>query len=167
MSHQRGSRRELSVETTALRKQVDDLRSSIRERHRVEAALRESEAAWRATVLDAPTGLLRLTPAGLVRTVNPAFLGRLGYASRGDLLQVGGDTALFATEDEGPRIVAAYRGGGTRFGARVRQQDGTVTSVVLLARPGQDAESGVTLALEPAGPAPAAGESAPRGSAPA
>jgi two-component system cell cycle sensor histidine kinase/response regulator CckA len=58
----------------------------ITERKLIEDALRCSEASYRSFVENAPFGIVRTTPEGLIVQANPALVQMLGYASEQEVL---------------------------------------------------------------------------------
>ena len=107
MSHHSGSKKSVSTEIIALRKQVADLKESALERRRVEDALREAELLHRATLDEAPVPILRVGPGGQVLYANPAFLQLLGYQSRHEFKTVGELRGVFVDLD----VVGKLMGG--------------------------------------------------------
>ena len=69
-----------------LKENFEALRAEIRERERVENALRASEARYRSLFDGVPVGLFRTTPAGAILDANLAFAQLLSYPSREALL---------------------------------------------------------------------------------
>ena len=69
-----------------LKENFEALRAEIRERERVENALRESEARYRSLFDRVPVGLYRTTPEGKILDANLAFAQLLSYPSREALL---------------------------------------------------------------------------------
>jgi two-component system cell cycle sensor histidine kinase/response regulator CckA len=58
----------------------------VSERKLMEDALRRSEASYRSFVENAPFGILRATPDGIIVQANPALVRMLGYASEQEVL---------------------------------------------------------------------------------
>jgi PAS domain S-box-containing protein len=106
MGDQHRSRKELFQEVTALRKQVADLRQAARDRQRVEAALRESEARYRSWLEALPVPTARITVHGAVAAANDALGRLLDYADRAELLELAPVLGVFAHRAEEERIVA-------------------------------------------------------------
>lgn len=67
--------------TAELREANRILKEQMRERERVEEALRESEARFRSLFENATIGLYRTTPDGRILLANPALIRMLGYRS--------------------------------------------------------------------------------------
>jgi len=58
----------------------------ITERKLIEDALRRSEASYRSFVENAPFGIVRTTPDGLIVQANPALVQMLGYTSEQEVI---------------------------------------------------------------------------------
>jgi PAS domain S-box-containing protein len=106
MRDQHKSKHELTEETVGLRKQVDDLKTSIAARRRVEDALRESDELHRSLVDSLPTAVWCLDARGHLLTANRALAELLGYDSRSELLQLGAVLGIFADLEEEKRVLA-------------------------------------------------------------
>ena len=145
MSNHSGSKKTLSTEVTALRKQVSDLKEAAHERRRVEDALRTAESLYHRTLEDAPVAILRLSPAGKVLFANAACIRLLGYESRQDFQTIGDLRGVFADDVEVQRVIQlASSGVATEIVVRCRLQNGDVEAVRLFAG-ARSREEGVTL----------------------
>lgn len=141
------SKKDLAVETVALRKQVQDLKDAAAARRRVEEALRNSEALYREMVEEAGIGLVRLGPGGEVQGINPAFLQRLGYGSLQEFRLAPGYPHLFAEAGAYARVLAGAGEAVEAVTARLRHRDGSARTFVLLTRGPAGPEAGMTLVL--------------------
>lgn len=148
MPNPSGSRKGLSSDVTALRKQVSDLKEAAIERRRVEAAVRASEELYHAVVDEAPVAMMRIDPQGKILVVNPAFITRLGYTSRQDFHTIGDLRGVFRDEEECRRVAAlAFETGTERVDAECRRRDGGAVLLRFLVNPMSSAE-GKTLVIE-------------------
>src|SRR6267142_2164837 len=111
MRDQHKSKHELTEETVGLRKQVDDLKTSIAARRRVEDALRESDELHRSLVDSLPTAIWCLDARGHLLAANRALAELLGYDSRSELLQLGAVLGIFADLEEEKRVLARLMSG--------------------------------------------------------
>ena len=82
MRDQHRTRQDLSVEVTALRKQVADLKEAMVARRRVEDALRYAEEQLRTLADSAPVGLCLLHADGTPVVANRPFAKLLGTIPR-------------------------------------------------------------------------------------
>lgn len=154
MTNPSGSKKSLSSDVTALRKQVSDLKEAAIERRRVEAAVRASEELYRAVVDEAPLAMFRIDPNGKVLVVNPAFIARLGYSSRQDFHTIGDLRGVFRDSEECHRVVKlAFAAGTQTIDIECRRRDGSVTQLPFLIGSPQGSE-GVTLILVPSSDLP-------------
>lgn len=143
MSRHSGPRKSTSIEVSALRKQIADLKESAVERRRVEDALRAAETLHRCTLDEAPVGILRLAPSGRVLYANPAIIKALGYQSRQDFISIGELRGVFVNGEEARRVADAARGGTAEVTAQCVGREGEPRMIRLAA--GAVTEDGVTL----------------------
>ena len=111
MHRLRSSRGELEVRvqerTEELRHTNRALSREIDERHRTEAALRESEKRYRRIFEGAVLGIFQITVEGKIVAANPAFAGILGYDSVEEMLREVSDMAgLHVTPSEFNELVS-------------------------------------------------------------
>jgi PAS domain-containing protein len=118
MSEEHKSKRQLVIETVALRKQVQDLKEAALTRRRVEDALRAAERLCRLAIDQAPVGLLVVDSGGEVRLVNTWLLQLLGYASREGLQEGAG------IHESSQAIIEARNRPGVPIPAQLRRADG-------------------------------------------
>ena len=111
---------------------------------RTAAALRESEASYRALFEAVPAGLLRTTPAGQVLDANPATLQMLGYPDLASL-QAAGMPALYVDLADRRRLLEAIGRDGVvhDFEARWRRRDGAAIDVRMKVRAIRGPDGGV------------------------
>ncbi|MFI5235041.1 MAG: PAS domain S-box protein [Gemmatimonadales bacterium] len=149
MNDHHRSRNELVQEIVALRKQVADLRLAAQERLRVEAALRESEARYRAWLEELPVSTGRLTATGRLVAANDALAQLLGYADRAEALQLIPVLGLFSERGDEVRIVTFLRERRPFHGdASLRAKDGTAVPATAHVRPIRSSEEW-TITLTP------------------
>ena len=86
MNDLRKTKTQLAAELAQLRNRVAELEIVAAARQQVEAALRESEARFRAIFENAPVGFFQSTPEGRYLTINPAMARMFGYASPDEML---------------------------------------------------------------------------------
>ena len=109
-----------------------------------EAALRESEARFRELFDNVVDGVFDATPAGEIRSANPALVKMLGFDAAEELC--GRSFAeLFVEPKERERLVAELtaRGRVRNFEYRLRRKDGRVIDVVENSRAVTDADGRV------------------------
>ena len=110
-----------------LKENFEALRAEIRERERVENALRESEARYRSLFNGVPVGLYRTTPDGQILDANAAFAQLFGYPTREALIA---HTSFELYADPTDRIrwqmLIAQQEVVRDFEARFRRPDGTL-----------------------------------------
>jgi len=111
---------------------------------RAEAALRESQASYRALFEAVPTALLRTTPQGRILDANPAMLQMLGYPDLESLRAVG-TPALYVDLADRRRFLEAIERDGVvhDFEARWRRRDGAVLDVRMKVRAVRDRDGRV------------------------
>lgn len=130
------TRQQLIEELVALRKQVNDLRQAAHERQRVETALRESEARYRAWLEELPVATARLSNEGRLAGANEALAQLLGYADRAELLQLAPVLGLWADRDQELRLAPFLREGRAFRGeAALRAKDGERIPALAQVRP--------------------------------
>jgi len=120
---------ELVEEATAeLREANQQLNREIRERQRVEAALRQSEARYRSLYDNATIGLYRTTPDGRIELANPAMVRMLGFSSFEELAQRDVETVGFTEEFPRQRFKELLERQGEVIGLEypMRRADGTL-----------------------------------------
>ncbi|HSC58161.1 MAG TPA: PAS domain-containing protein [Gemmatimonadales bacterium] len=146
--HQR-TRQELIHELVALRKQVADLRQAAHERQRVEEALRASEARYRAWLEELPVATARLDADGRLAGANEALAQLLGYAHRGELVELAPVLGLWAARDQELRLAPFLRERRAFHGElSLRARDGDIVPVTAHLRPTRDG-GGWTVTLTP------------------
>ena len=134
-------RNELVQEIVALRKQVADLRLPAQERQRVEAALRESEARYRAWLEELPVSTGRLTPGGRLVAANDALAHLLGYADRAEALELIPVLGLFSERGHEVRVVTFLREHRPFHGeTSLRAKDGSTVPATAHVRPIRNSE---------------------------
>jgi len=132
---------EFPVEISLSPQQTDEgilVSSTIRditERKRVDDALRQSEANFRA-MIEGTYGVYRATPEGKLLVVNDALVKMLGYESAGELLALNLATDIF---DEGEYTPLLFDQPGTRkqfarVEAHWKRKDGTIIPVEISGR---------------------------------
>lgn len=100
--------------------------SDITERKRAEAALRKSEAHYRAVIESAADGFWVVDSEGRILEVNDTYLRRSGY-SRAEMLAMRiGDVALESSEEIRERIEWICRDGSAMFESRQRAKSGEI-----------------------------------------
>ena len=120
----------------------------VTERKRVEEALRQSEANFRAMV-EGTYGVYRATPEGKLLMVNGALVKMLGYASSEEVLALGLATDIFE-EGEYTPLLFDQPGRQKQFAkteAHWRRKDGSGLAVEISGRPVKD-DSGKVLYFE-------------------
>ncbi len=129
-------KQDLIHEVVGLRKQVADLKDAAVARRRVEDALRDSEAQYRALVEQAPAGICRLSRDGDFLAVNGAFAAMLGYASRAEAVEMARIGGLFADEEERQRALRMLATGAATDieHVRLRGPGGRIVSLHMRAR---------------------------------
>jgi PAS domain-containing protein len=142
MSHS-GSKKAPSDEIVSLRKQVADLKESALARRRVEDALRDAEMLHRATLDEAPAGIVRLDSSGRVLYANLAFVKTLGYESRQDFNTIGALRGVFLNAEEARRAFELAAGPPTEVVVRCLRRNGGTEALRLLV--GGSRSEGVTL----------------------
>lgn len=142
MSHS-GSKKAPSDEIVSLRKQVADLKESALARRRVEDALRDAEMLHRATLDEAPAGIVRLDSSGRVLYANLAFVKTLGYESRQDFNTIGALRGVFLNAEEARRVFELAAGPSTEVVVRCLRRNGGTEALRLLV--GGSRSEGVTL----------------------
>ncbi|MGH7703719.1 MAG: PAS domain S-box protein [Gemmatimonadales bacterium] len=154
MRDQHKPKQDLINEVIGLRKQVDDLKTSITARRHAEDAVRESDELHRS-VLDAlPAAVGCLDESGHLLVGNRALGDLLGYDSKSDLLELSQSLGLFADLGEEKRVLARLGSveGVDRLPARCRSRQGTEVPVAIsggrLGRPG-DAIAAFAIVFDP------------------
>ncbi|HEV2522861.1 MAG TPA: PAS domain S-box protein [Candidatus Acidoferrales bacterium] len=111
----------------------------ITDRKRVEDALRESEANFRA-MIEGTYGVYRATPEGKLLVVNEALVKMLGYASAEELLPLNLATDIFAKGEYTPLLFdqPGRRRQFARLETHWRRKDGKPLAVEISGRPVQD-----------------------------
>lgn len=109
----------------------------VTERLRAEAAVRTSEASYRALVEHATYGMYRSTPEGHFQSVNPALVRMLGYDSAEELLSVDMATDIYMHPLERGELIERYKDAEKIDEVEVewRRKDGTPILVRLSGRP--------------------------------
>jgi two-component system cell cycle sensor histidine kinase/response regulator CckA len=99
----------------------------ITERKLIEDALRRSEASYRSFVENAPFGILRATPDGLIVQANPALVRMLGYTSEQEVIGLRMATDVYHTAEEREVATAWSRRQESVQGVEVdwKHRDGT------------------------------------------
>jgi two-component system cell cycle sensor histidine kinase/response regulator CckA len=111
----------------------------ITERKRVEEALRQSEASFRAMV-EGTYGVYRATPEGKLLMVNSALVKMLGYASSEEVLALNLATDIFENGEYTP-LLFDQPGRQKQFAkmeAHWKRKDGTSLAVEISGRPVKD-----------------------------
>lgn len=110
-----------------------------------EAALRKSEASYRALVDHATYGIYRSTPDGHFQSANPALVKMLGYETDADLLALDVASDVYVTPDLRSRLIDQYRHSDGIEGVEVewRRRDGSIILVRLSGRPVHAADGSV------------------------
>jgi PAS domain S-box-containing protein len=110
-----------------------------------EAALRKSEASYRALVDHATYGIYRSTPDGHFQSANPAIVKMLGYETEADLLALDVASDVYVTPDLRARLIDQYRNSDRVEGVEVewRRRDGSMILVRLSGRPVHAADGSV------------------------
>ena len=111
MRDQHRTRQELSVEVTALRKQVADLKEAMLARRRVEDALRHAEEQLRTLADSAPVGLCLLHADGTPVVANRPFANLLGYDSPAELQRIASTFGIFGGPAELDRLRCTLQSG--------------------------------------------------------
>ena len=145
---------EFPVEISLSPQQTDNgalVSSTIRditERKRVEEALRQSEANFRAMV-EGTYGVYRATPEGKLLVVNSALVKMLGYDSAEDLLPHNLATDVFETGEYTPLLFdqPGRQKQFTKLEAHLKRKGGGSVPVEISGRPVRD-ESGAVLYFE-------------------
>lgn len=111
----------------------------ITERKRAEAALRESEARYRALVNNATYGIYWTTLEGRILYVNPALVQMLGYESAEEVLSIPNVSELYVEPAARDTVVADYLRTG-RIDATVewKRRDGKTIHARINGRPAKD-----------------------------
>jgi PAS domain S-box-containing protein len=133
---------EFPVEISLSPQQTDEgilVSSTIRditERKRVDEALRQSEANFRA-MIEGTYGVYRATPEGKLLVVNAALVKMLGYDSSAELMALNLGTDIFEKGEYTPLMFdqPGTRKQFARVEARWRKKDGKVVAVELSGRP--------------------------------
>jgi two-component system cell cycle sensor histidine kinase/response regulator CckA len=129
----------LSPQTTEDGVLVSSTIRDITERKRVEEALRQSEANFRAMV-EGTYGVYRATPEGKLLMANSALVKMLGYASSEEVLALNLATDIFEKGEYTP-LLFDQPGRQKQFAkteAHWRRKDGTGLTVEISARPVKD-----------------------------
>ena len=104
----------------------------ITDRKRAEQALVHSEAAFRSLVEGAPYGIYRVTPAGRLLLVNPAFVRMLGYDSQEEVLRLSMDRDIYRDAEVRRRFVDNFSGKNFReVVTEWKRKDGSFITVQL------------------------------------
>ena len=111
MRDQHRTRQELSVEVTALRKQVADLKEAMLARRRVEDALRHAQEQLRTLADSAPVGLCLLHTDGTPVVANRPFANLLGYDSPAELQRIASTFGIFGGPAELDRLRCTLQSG--------------------------------------------------------
>ncbi len=135
MRHRDGSWRVFESTSSAIRneKGVPEklvvVNRDITERRRVSEALRQSEAGFRTAIENAPYGIFRVTCAGKLLRVNPAFQQMLGYQSSAELLgkNLASDLSSDPAAHERMFVLAATKKVFRDFEAEWKRKDGNLT----------------------------------------
>jgi PAS domain S-box-containing protein len=112
-------------------RRLSDYRRELRERKRVEEALRESEDLYRTLVNTSPDGIIMTDLGGNILMANPAVIAFHGYDGLKDMLsRVQNVTGLYAFDDF-PRLlehtVAAFQKGDVqKYEYTMKRKDGSV-----------------------------------------
>jgi two-component system cell cycle sensor histidine kinase/response regulator CckA len=133
---------EFPVEISLSPQQTDEgilVSSTIRditERKRVDEALRQSEANFRA-MIEGTYGVYRATPEGKLLVVNDALVKMLGYESAAELMALNLATDVFEKDEYTPLMFdqPGTRKQFARVGAHWRKKDGKSMAVELSGRP--------------------------------
>jgi len=114
----------------------------ITERKCAEAALRESEARYRALVHNATYGIYWATAQGRILYVNPALVQLLGYDSPEEVLAISNIAELYLDPAACAAVIADYARAG-RIDATVewKRRGGSIIHARLSGRPAKDPES--------------------------
>jgi PAS domain-containing protein len=115
---------ELIHEIAGLRKQIVDLKEAMIARRRVEDALRAAESVLRTLADGAPVGLCLFRPDGTPLRANTPFAHLLGYDSPAELQRIGSVLGVFASPDEGSRVLSSRKNGHADPCALFRAKDG-------------------------------------------
>jgi PAS domain S-box-containing protein len=115
---------ELIHEIAGLRKQIVDLKEAMIARRRVEDALRDAESVLRTLADSAPVGLCLFRRDGTPLKANTPFARMLGYDSPAELQHIGSVLGVFASPDEGSRVLSSRKNGHGEPGALFRTKDG-------------------------------------------
>lgn len=114
-------------------------------RHRLEAALRRSEAELVDLIESAPVGIYRKTPDGELLMANRALAHLLGYSSPDELCTRGRRHTLYHNPDERERLLRAFAEGAQSLAAVVAltRKDGSSVRVQWDARAVRDGKGRV------------------------
>jgi len=112
---------------------------------RAEAAVRRSEAHYRALVEDAPVGIFRSSSAGRFLTVNAALMRMLGYESEEEMLGLDLAADVYLDPQLREQLVSHYQQLEHVSGVDVewRRKDGARILVRLSGQPVRDAQGNV------------------------
>jgi len=94
---------------------------------RTEEALKAAEASYRAIFDGAVDGLYRMTPAGSLIEVNPAFAKILGYGSPAECVAASSAQGFYVKPQRQAELLSRVRDEGAvyRFESEVRKRDGS------------------------------------------
>jgi PAS domain S-box-containing protein len=135
--------------TAELREANRDLQEQIRERERVEEALRESETRFRSLFENATIGLYRTTPDGRILLANPTLIRMLGYSSFAEIAGHNLEAEGFEPSYPRPQFRAdVERGDIIGLESSWTKKDGSVIYVRESARAIRDAATGIVLYYE-------------------
>jgi PAS domain S-box-containing protein len=131
-------------QTESLRDVNQNLQKEINERHKIEEALRRSEAQLQSLWTDIPIGLHRRTLDGKLISANPKFVSIFGYTSEEEVLQVSIPQLYYEPEDyrelmnrlEVSSTIQAHE-------SRFRCKDGRIIWCVLDMKMVRDQETGM------------------------
>lgn len=118
---------------------IGSFNTELRERQRVEAALRTSDAKYRSIFENAIEGIFQTTPDGRFINVSPSFARIYGYDSPNELIQSVNDIGreIYVHPQDRARFVEQVNQSGivTEFEQQVRRKDGSIGWVSISARP--------------------------------
>jgi PAS domain-containing protein len=146
MRDDRRPKQELIHEITGLRKQIVDLKEAMIARRRVEDALRSAESVLRSLADGAPVGLCLFRRDGTPLTANAPFTQMLGYDSPAELQRIGSVLGVFASREEGSRVLGSHVNGHHEPCALFRSKDGTQRRLRVMAASCPEGDS-ITVAV--------------------
>jgi len=144
--HRTSLAEEVNARTAQLNNTIGDLQRAIKERERMESALRESEAKFRTLFEESRDVIYISVPGGRFLDINPAGVELFGYASKEELLALDITHDLYVDAAERDRFVALVdrTGYAKEYEVRMKRKNGEVLTVLITSTTVRDKSGNLT-----------------------